>query len=97
MLRLKRLTNWLRRAWQRITAFARKARSFARAILSLARWGPVSLPTYNDRTDACLKCPELKATLINEFCKACDCPEWSFADLRLKRLMRDLRCPLNKW
>jgi hypothetical protein len=74
-----------------------KALSLLRAVWSFLRRGPVSLPKYSDRTDACMRCPELKLTLANEFCKACDCPEWALADLRLKRLMPNLKCPLDKW
>lgn len=74
-----------------------KAKSFVLAIWSLLRWGPVSLSKYNDRTSACMRCPELKLTLMNEFCKACECPEWGLADLRLKRLMPDIKCRLGKW
>jgi hypothetical protein len=77
--------------------FLRRAKSFVLAIWSLIRRGPVSLSTYSHRTEQCMVCPKLKLTLDNEFCKACDCPEWAVADLRLKRLMPNLKCPLNKW
>jgi hypothetical protein len=77
--------------------FLKKVRSFVVAIWSFVRRGPVSLPKYSDRTEKCLACPELKLTLKNEFCKACDCPEWALADMRFKRLMPGVKCPLGKW
>jgi hypothetical protein len=72
-------------------------KAFVTAIFSFIRHGPVSLATYSQRTRACMTCMELKVTLQNEFCKACKCPEWSLADLRLKRLMPALKCPKEKW
>jgi hypothetical protein len=75
----------------------KKAKSFLRAVWSFVRYGDAPLRQYTEREEICLKCPEFDMTETNEFCKARDCPRWAISDLRTKRRMRDLRCPLNKW
>jgi len=74
-----------------------KAKSFLRAAWSFIRYGDVPLWEYTQREEACLKCPELDTTETSEFCKACGCPRWAISDLRTKRRMRDIKCPLGKW
>lgn len=71
--------------------------SFLRAVWSFLRWGDAPLALVLEREKVCMACPEMDVTETNEFCKACDCPRWAISDLRTKRRMRDIKCPLDKW
>lgn len=77
--------------------YLRKALSFLRAVWSFVRWGDAPLVLTLEREKACMTCPEMYTTDTNEFCKACGCPESAVSDLRTKRRMRNIKCPLGKW
>lgn len=83
--------------WSSIKSVAAKARSFLRAVWSLARYGEVTLKTYTLRKAECLDCDRHIETERGIYCGECGCPQWFVSDLRSKWRMRDLRCPLKKW
>lgn len=75
-------------------------KSYLAAEMSLFTQGPVSLPIYEERKQACMTCPErLEKPEKDEigFCKACGCGERKRAGLSVKLHMPNATCPLNKW
>lgn len=87
----------MRAALSSIKSAATKARSFWRAIYSLARYGDVTLRTHTLRKAECFACKHVVARGRGIYCGKCSCPEWFMSDLRTKWRMLDVKCPLNKW
>ena len=74
--------------------------SYIAAEASLFTQGPVSLPVFEERKQACMSCPERMEKPEKDeigFCKACGCGERKRAGLSVKLHMPNATCPLNKW
>jgi hypothetical protein len=83
--------------WESLSRAVAKARSFARAVVSLVRHGEVTVQTYALRRAECLECPAFAERERGVYCGACGCPEWFVSDLRFRNRLLGVKCPLNKW
>ena len=79
----------MRSIWEKAAEFARTATS-----------GFADEATVARRRESCKSCPKRvtrhNGAEVDDYCGACDCPEWPLARLDRKLLFRGLTCPLAR-